>query len=75
MGRVDRPPAIVSDLSARRSAPILSPRLEAGVELDPDDLAIDLGSGKEGDGAEGIRPAPVLDEGEAARGLAKPVEA
>ena len=72
---IDRPPPIVPDLPAAGPAPVLPPGLEAGVELDPDDVAVELGPREEGDAPEGVGPPPVLDEGEAARGLAEPVEA
>ena len=72
---IDRPPPIVPDLPAAGPAPVLPPRLEAGVEFDPDHFAVELGPREEGDAPEGVRPPPVLDEGEAARDLAEPVEA
>ena len=72
---IDRPPPIVPDLPAAGPAPVLPPGLKSCVELDPDHFAVELGPREEGDAPEGVRPPPVLDEGEAARDLAEPVEA
>ena len=71
---IDRPPPIVSDLPTTGPPTVLPSGLETGIELHPNNVAIELGPRQQRDAPQGIGPAPVLDEGEPARGLAESVQ-